>query len=180
MDIDGSNPKQLTDDSDDYPWFGLDFTPDSRSVVYARTGANEGLWEVPLEGGKPTRLNTSRPAYYPAVSPDGRMLAYYCECSPGKAGVEVVQLDGTDRVKRFKIANGTIRWTTDSRSLVFIKNESGVSNLWTQPISGEAPQQITHSNSLLISQFDLSRDGKGLVMSRGTANRDVVLVRDLK
>jgi Tol biopolymer transport system component/DNA-binding winged helix-turn-helix (wHTH) protein len=180
MDIDGSNPKQLTDDSDDYPWFGLAFTPDSKSVVYTRTGANDGLWEVSVEGGKPTRLNTSHPAYYPAVSPDGRMLAYYCECSPGKAGVEVVPLDGAYPMKRFKIANGTIRWTPDSRSLVFIKNESGVSNLWNQPISGEAPRPITHFNNLLISQFDLSRDGKELVMSRGTANRDVVLVRDLR
>jgi len=35
-------------------------------------------------------------------------------------------------------------------------------------------------NSLLILDFDLSSDGKELVMTRGTANRDVVLIRDVK
>ena len=42
------------------------------------------------------------------------------------------------------------------------------------------PKQLTHFNSLLISQFDLSHNGKELVMSRGTANRDVVLIRDVR
>ena len=44
--------------------------------------------------------------------------------------------------------------------------KGGVSNLWSQPISGERPKQITHFNSLLILDFDLSRDGKELVMTR--------------
>jgi hypothetical protein len=42
------------------------------------------------------------------------------------------------------------------------------------------PQQIRHFNSLLIRSFDLSPDGKQLVMDRGTANRDVVLIRHVR
>ena len=41
MDINGTNPKQLTNHPNDYPWFGFDFTPDSKWIVYKeleRTG----------------------------------------------------------------------------------------------------------------------------------------------
>lgn len=119
-------------------------------------------------------------AYFPAVSPDGEMLAYYCEDSTEKTGVEVVSLNGKNSTKRFRIAKGTIRWTPDGRSLLYVKNEGGVSNLWSLPISGKPPRPMTHFNNLLIANFDLSRDGKQFVMTRGTANRDVVLIRDLR
>lgn len=89
-------------------------------------------------------------------------------------------MDGCTLPKRFNIAMGTIQWTPDSRSLLYVKNEDDVSNLWSQPLSGEPSKQITQFNSLLISNFDFSRDGKELVMSRGTANRDVVLIRDMR
>jgi Tol biopolymer transport system component/predicted Ser/Thr protein kinase len=179
MDFDGNNPKQLTNSSDDYLWFCLDFTPDGKWVVYSRTGADGGIWKVSFEGGQPIRLNTTQTAFYPAVSPDGKMLAYYGE-SLGENGVAVISLDRITPLKRFGIAMGPVRWTPDSRSFLYVKNEGGVSNLWTQPISGEPPKQITHFNSLLIADFDLSRDRRELVMSRGTFNRDVVLIHDLK
>lgn len=176
--MNGSDPKQLTDSPNDYAWFGFDFTPDSKWIVYTRTGADGGLWKISIEGGEPSRLSTSLVAYYPAFSPDGKMLAYYWEDSSGRKGVEATRLDGHYPAKRFDIPMGTIRWMPNGRSLLYVKNEGDVSNLWSQPISGELPSQITHFNSLLISQFDLSRDGKRLVMTRGTANRDVVLIHD--
>jgi hypothetical protein len=40
--------------------------------------------------------------------------------------------------------------------------------------------QITHFNSDEISNFDLSRDGKRLVMRRGTIKQGVLLIRDLR
>jgi eukaryotic-like serine/threonine-protein kinase len=180
MDTDGNNPKQLTSSPEDFSWFGFDCTPDGKWVVYTRIGANAGLWKVPMDGGEPVRLNRTQIAYYPAVSPDGTILAYYYEDSSRGNGVEVMSLEGNSPVKRFDIAMGTIRWTPDSRSLLYVKTEGGISNLMSQPISGDRPKQITQFNSLLINDFDLSRDGKELVMSRGTANRDVVLIRDVR
>jgi len=41
---------------------------------------------------------------------------------------------------------GTIRWMRNGRSLLYVKNEGDVSNLWNQPVSGEPPHQITHFN----------------------------------
>jgi eukaryotic-like serine/threonine-protein kinase len=179
MDIDGSNPKQLTKSPNEYLWHGIDCTPDGKWVVYRRMGTDGGLWKVPIEGGEPIRLKTAQTADYPAVSPDGKMLAYAYE-DEAKSGIEVMSLDGSVPAKRLEITEGTIRWTPDSRSLLYVRNEGGVSNIWSQPISGEPPKQITHFNNLLIPTFDLSHDGKELVMNRGTANRDVVLIRDVK
>jgi len=179
MDMDGNNPRQLTNSPEDYLWHDSDCTPDGRWVVYSRVGADGGLWKVSIDGGEPVRLNTAHRGYHPAVSPDGKLLAYHYQDS-GRNGMEVMSLDGSAPAKRFDIGMGPIRWTADGQSLLFIKNESGVSNLWSQPISGEPPRQISHFNSELIPSFDLSQDGKQLVLNRGTANRDVVLIRDLK
>ena len=91
--------------------------------------------------------------------------------------------DGGPPTKHFDIFSPTetwFRWGMDGRSLLYTKNEGGVDNIWSQPIAGGTPKQITHFNSEVISSFDLSRDGKRLVMSRGTSKQDVVLIRDLR
>jgi len=91
--------------------------------------------------------------------------------------------EGGPPTKHFDILSSMetwFRWGTDSRSLLYTKNEGGVDNIWSQPIAGGTPKQITHFHSELISGFDLSQDGKRLVMSRGTQKQDVVLIRDLR
>jgi eukaryotic-like serine/threonine-protein kinase len=181
MDIDGNNPKQLTNSPEDFPWLGSpDCTWDGKWVFYSKVGADSGIWKVRIDGGDPVRINKTDIAAYPAVSPDGKMLAYYYGDPTGKQGLEVMSLEGSAPAKWFNIRTGTTRWTPDSRSFLYIKNEGGVSNIWNQPISGEPPKQITHFNSEVIRSFDISRDGKQLVMNRGTANRDVVLIHDLR
>jgi Tol biopolymer transport system component len=139
----------------------------------------EGIWKVPIEGGDPVRVNNAPHALYFAVSPDGKMIANDYSSDAEGRGVEVTPLDGSTSPKRLDVPLGTIRWSTDSRSILYIKNEGGTSNIWNQPISGEPPRQMTHFNRELIASFELSRDGKQLVMNRGTANRDVVLIRDV-
>ena len=71
-------------------------------------------------------------------------------------------------------------WAADGRSLLYTKNEGGVDNIWNQPILGGTPKQVTHFNSEQIWGFDLSRDGKRLVMRRGRTQEDVVLNSDLR
>jgi hypothetical protein len=39
-------------------------------------------------------------------------------------------------------------------------------NIWSLPLNGGAPQQVTHFHSGALFRFDLSRDGKQLVFCR--------------
>jgi len=52
----------------------------------------------------------------------------------------------------------------------------GVSNIWLQPVDGEEPRQLTDYKTDFIFSFDWSRDGKQLALSRGTEDRDVILI----
>jgi Tol biopolymer transport system component len=180
VDIDGANPKQLTNSLVEY-YSMPDFSPDGKWIVYTQSGAKKGVWKVPIEGGDPVRLNEAE-AMTAAVSPDGRWIAYsYLDATlTPKIGIAIIPFEGGQPTKRFDIL-ALFRWAADSRSLLYTKNENGESDIWRQPIAGGTPQQITHfNNNDIIGSFDVSRDGKRLVMDSGRRSSDVVLIRDLK
>jgi hypothetical protein len=53
----------------------------------------------------------------------------------------------------------------------------GVMNIWEQPLDGEDPYQVTHFASGLIFSFLWSSDHNRLLMTRGTINNNVVLLK---
>jgi Tol biopolymer transport system component len=181
-DLDGNNPLQLTNS----PWDaseGPDFSPDGKWVYYSKTGRERGIWKVSIDGGEPVKVLANNDwTAFPAVSPDGKILAYsYRE--PGATpvmGVAIASSDGGPPPKRFDIPAGHLQWSPDGHSLLYVKTEAGVSNLWSVAISGEPPKQLTHFNNELIWGFALSGDGKRVLIDRGTGSFDVVLIRDLK
>jgi Tol biopolymer transport system component len=81
---------------------------------------------------------------------------------------------------RIRAGQQDFQWTTDSRALIYIDTRDEVSNLWQQPIEGGEPKQLTDFKTDLIFSFDYSRDGKQLVLSRGTYSRDVVLISNFR
>lgn len=180
MDIDGNNPKQVTNSPRDLLQVGSpEFTRDGQWVIYGKWGPEWGIWKVPIEGGDPIQLNHTPYAAFPAVSPDGKMLAYTF-LGHYENRVAVMSLNGSAPEKSFDIVTECLRWSPDSRSLLFEDTNGGVSNIWRQPISGGPPQQVTHFNSELIDSFDLSHDGKWIVMNRGRTDRDVMLIHDAR
>jgi Tol biopolymer transport system component len=179
MDIDGNNPVQLTNSAHDLLQVGdPEFTVDGKWVVYGKWGPEWGIWKVPIEGGQPVQVNHTPYAAFPAASPDGKMLAYTF-VDESKSQVAVMPLDGGGAEKHFDIVTEALRWSPDGRSLLYVNTDSGVSNIWSQPVAGGLPTQLTHFTSNLIDSFDLSRDGKQIVMTRGPFSRDVVLIRDV-
>ena len=179
VDSDGSNLKQLTDnplDSSDPP----DLSPDGKWVVYAKFEAEKGIWKIPAEGGASIRLNDAQ-AGQPAVSPDGRWIAYSYrdEKAIPTHGVAIMSFEGGPTTKRFDLPR-PFRWDADSASLLYTRNEGGVENIWRQPIAGGRPTQLTRFKSDLIPGFDISRDGKRLVLQRERITSDAVLIRDVK
>ena len=62
--------------------------------------------------------------------------------------------------------------------MIYDSIQNGVHNLWKQPMDGSRPQQLTNFTSDLIYYFALSPDRKRLVLSRGNATLDIVLIKD--
>ena len=58
-------------------------------------------------------------------------------------------------------------------------SENGVSNLWAQPIEGGLGHQITNFSSESIGYYQVSRDGKSLLLLRRQIESDIVLLRDI-
>ena len=63
---------------------------------------------------------------------------------------------------------------------MYIDTINGISNIWSLPIDGSAPKQLTNFKTDQIFWFDFSHDGKQLALSRGTQTSDVILIRDFK
>jgi eukaryotic-like serine/threonine-protein kinase len=181
-DLDGNDLVQLTNSEwDQYDAPG--FSPDGKWVFYDRYGSEGGIWKVPIEGGNPVRVFAVKDyTVFPAISPDGKMLAFsYRDSSVSPpSGIAILSLDTGTVQKRFDIPGGPVQWSTDGHSILHIKTDAGVSNLWSQPIKQGPAIQITHFNDEMISDFSLSRDGKRLLMSRSRDSSDVVLIRDVR
>src|SRR5215813_10295817 len=112
MEIDGSNPVQLTGGGDAQM---SDVSPDGEWAFYT----SRGIWKVPVAGGEPVALPTSHSAGYPSVSPDGKFIAYYYrEKQPGaKFKIAVTPSGGGQPAWTFvppreDFWTFDIRWTT--------------------------------------------------------------------
>lgn len=180
MNMDGSNVVQLTHDEDG---MGPICSPDSHWVLYlSRISETEArIWKVSIDGGEPVLLtgtNTSGPA----ISPDGKRIAcwWYTANSPGK--IALIPFSGGEPVALFTPVPGApnqpLRWTADGRSLIYCVTRNGVSNIWSQPLDGGTPKQLTDFKSEIIQGFDWSRDDR-LLLTRGFTARDIIFIEDI-
>jgi len=64
--------------------------------------------------------------------------------------------------------------------LTYIDSQDGVSNIWSQPLNGGKPVQVTNFKTGRIFNFAWSRDGKQLALARGTLTNDVILISDFR
>jgi Tol biopolymer transport system component len=191
MGIDGKNLKQLTDESGGW---GPVASPAGNWFVYFSTKAGkENLWKMSLDGSsssKPVRLTTLS-SYNPAISPDGKMLAFSVwneNAEPQRFEHEIISLETGRRIRSFELpstafrfsGNMLLRWMPDGSGLTFINNQNGTSNISFLPLDGGQTVQLTNFNDSQIFGFDWSRDGRQIVMTRGVLLNDVVLIRNLQ
>jgi Tol biopolymer transport system component len=120
----------------------------------------------------------------PAISPDGTLLfCFYRKESNSPLAASIIAFDGKGPSKTCNIPfNQTqeVKWAADGRSLLYVDTKDGLSNIWSQPLHGGPPKQLTNFRTDQIFAFDLSRDGKQLAIARGTSPSDVVLITKLK
>jgi Tol biopolymer transport system component len=73
-----------------------------------------------------------------------------------------------------------MQWSADGSAITYFITRKGVSNIWSQPIDGSAPKQLTEFTSNFIHYYSWSRDGKQLAIARGVQTSDVVLIKGFK
>ena len=193
-DIDGGNPKQVTAGVGGGK-FLPSFSPDGKWVVYTVL-SNPGpiMWKVPIEGGDSVQVSDNSARSH-AVSPDGKLIAgssFDDQLTTNRFRMAVIPFEGGPPAKLFDVwlspfsrwrsfeSLDTIRWTSDGRGLTYIDTQGGVSNIWSQPLNGGKPVQLTNFTTGRIFNFDWSRDGKWLALARGSVTSDVVLISDLR
>ena len=183
MEIDGANARPLTSGGgEEYPCL----TPDGKWVIYESRGTdNQSLWKIPLEGGEPIRL-TEKFSAWPIISADGKLIAYsyHADQPNSQWRIAVGSAEGGLPVKVFDLPSLTrgqqLRFTPDSRAIVYVNTRDGVSNLWSQSLNGGAPKKLTGFKSDRIFYFDYTRDARRLVCARSRELFDVVLISDFK
>ena len=190
--VDGTNPTKLSEGKNDRsPVCSVD-----GKWAYYWNQELQQLWRAPVDGpGKAEALPTGIPAKtLPAgnglsASPDGKYLAYVLATMPtpedpypqykialldlAAAGTPPRMMDADER-----ISSGGLSFTPDSKAVAYPIRESGVDNIWAQPLEGLSGRRITSFNAEQISTFGWSPDGKSLVILRGHTDSDVVLIRE--
>ncbi|MGI9068668.1 MAG: protein kinase domain-containing protein [Pyrinomonadaceae bacterium] len=186
MGLDGSDQMPLTNGWAD--GFAT-ISPDSRWVFYSSVVSGKPtLWRVPIDGGTPVEL-TNRPANAPIISPDGKFIAYlYPESSEPWAPpnrMAIMPIAGGEPIKTFSFQGPTIvgtsaHWSGDGRAILYTVSNNNVTNIWSQPVEGGTPRQVTDFKDSVMTGFAWSRDGKILGCTRGVLTRDAVLISDVK
>ena len=142
-DSDGGNLRQLVDgDLDHFPVF----TADGREIVFSRLGKDAGLYRVPASGGGATRISELRLGDPSSTSPDGEVLCQYFDIKDSRERVARVSLrDGSlARVFDWPDWNSRPQFTRDGRTISYIDDSDGTSNIWLMPVSGGTPRKLTN------------------------------------
>ena len=183
MRTDGSEPRQLTSGAgDDHP----SVTADGAWVYYESFDADGKpiVKRVPLAGGRSETV-TTRLSRTPVASPSGDLLACYYWDEHGGSPVSVALVSAaTGALARSLPALSParrwpfMRWSTDGKFLVTVGRDGDPQNLWGYPIDGGAPRAFTaFSDALETFSFAWSREPGRMIVARGNARDDVVLIR---
>jgi Tol biopolymer transport system component/predicted Ser/Thr protein kinase len=185
IELDGSKPRQLTSRTDNY---NPSIAPDSKWFAFDSWAKGVNLiMRMSTEGGEPVQLSETN-GVCPTISPDGKLIAYiYLDEQTRNRRIEVIPAEGGKAVKEFELphtAGSNIRWSRDGLAIQFVVRARGASNIWSQPLSGGPPKQITEFKSDYMSDymnaFDWSADGKSLVVCRYSVSSDVLLMSNAK
>jgi Tol biopolymer transport system component len=189
--LDGTNPVKLSDGKNDRNPI---CSTDEKWAYYWNLDTQQ-LWRAPLNGPGSTALlaGSNVPRTLPAgtglsASPDGKTLAYVLATIPSPEDpypqykIALLDLPGTAEPRLIdadeRISSGGLSFNPDGKAVTYAIRESGVDNLWTQPLDGSAGRQITSFTSEQIMGFHWSPDGRSLGVLRGHTDSDVVLIRE--
>jgi Tol biopolymer transport system component len=149
---------------------------------WQRQGETSNVFKIPISGGTPTRFSDRISISPPFASLDGRHVMFATPFKKGTVGAAIYATDSgkleeeADIPPTFDVSTNVACWMPDNHTAAFSDLRSGVPNLWSVSLLGEAPQkQITNFTSGKVWSCAYSPDGKYLGVARGSRQSDAVL-----
>jgi Tol biopolymer transport system component len=180
MQADGTNPHVVADSL--HLTGAPAWTPDGGSIT--SSAEDQGvphLFRVQVDG-RPPALFLKEHARDPAWAPDGSFLVYSGPDIGTTFSVQAATKEATPyRLPDLKLTRGArhLKFLPQSRELVFLQGSVEHRNLWAVNLDTGSERQLTHLNSDFdITDFDISPDGKDVVLER-TQERSNVAILDL-
>lgn len=156
------------------------WTPDGQSLTVA--GNDHGiphLYRVAMTGGRPAPF--LREYSLDAVwSPDGGIVAYSGPDIGTMFSVKAATAAGVAHaLPPLTLTRGArhLVFVDEGRKLVFLRGEMQHQNLWLVDLATNAEQQLTYLDAEFnVRDFDVSPDGREIVLERVQERSDVVLL----
>jgi dipeptidyl aminopeptidase/acylaminoacyl peptidase len=195
-DIDTKKHIDLSPGDFDAPAFSLGesgyaVSPDGKEACFVSNHdaneeetTNKDLFIVSTAGGTPKNITADNKAYdgTPMYSPDGKYIAYRLQAVPGyesdcfRIGLyERATGSRTVLTETFDNWITDIRWAPDSRSIYFSAEVKAHTPVFSVDIATKEIKQIVDAKS--IDAFDVSPDGKFLIIARRSISDPVELYR---
>jgi Tol biopolymer transport system component len=178
MQADGSNARIVTDalNLEGAPAW----EPDGQSITSA--AADQGvphLFRVPINGRSPS-LFVREYSVDPAWAPDGRIAVYSGPDIGTTFSLKAVTADAAAHpLPGLTLTRGArhLTFLPGGRALVFLRGEIQHKDLWLIDLETGAERQLTKLPADFdIRDFDISSDGREVVLERVQARSDVVLM----
>ena len=178
MQTDGTNARIVADSLDLQG--APAWTPDGQAITSAADDHGvPHLFRVPLDGHPPV-LFVQEYSVGPAWAPDGRFVVYSGPDIGTTFFVKAVTADGAAYpVPALTLTRGArhLTFLPGGRALVLLRGDIQHKNLWLVDLETGAERQLTNfTPDFDISDFDISQDGREVVLERVQERSDVVLL----
>ena len=156
------------------------WAPDGQSITTAADDHGvPHLFRIPIDGRSPT-VFVREYSVDPAWAPDGRFVVYSGPDIGTTFAVKAVTAEATPHpLPPLKLTRGARRlaFGPGGGSLVVLRGEIQRKNLWLVDLNTSAEQQLTDVPSDFdISDFDISPDGREVILERMQERSDVVML----
>lgn len=178
MQADGSNARIVTDSLDlqgSPAW-----APDGKSITSAADDhGTPHLFRVPLDGRSATRF-VREYSLDPAWAPDGRFIVYSGPDIGTTFSVKAVTAEAAVHpMPALTLTRGArhLTFLPGGRALVLLRGEIQHKNLWLIDLETGAERRLTNlAADFDVRDFDISSDGRDVVLERSQERSDVVLL----